>query len=141
MFDLTYYHSCQYCQKLIIDLDNKRLPGEENCDYGEFTGGIFFFDATLKDVLEGVSHQCQLCNWLDGAWEQCCSEWYRMLARTQADRINVCADSYSMSLLDRYPVDALLYIGLWEHDAPVHPKYGKCRVRCQPLDILTPKGL
>ncbi|KAI0385452.1 heterokaryon incompatibility protein-domain-containing protein [Hypomontagnella monticulosa] len=136
MPNLTCYHSCQYCQKFVIDLDRKRPPGNE---HHESANGIFFFDATLKDVLEGVSHQCQFCVWLDTAWDEHDGERYRMLSKTRTDRIAICANSYSMSLLDSYPLDELLYIGLWEHDAPVHPASGKCRVRCQSLDILTPK--
>ncbi|KAI0835345.1 heterokaryon incompatibility protein-domain-containing protein [Hypoxylon sp. FL0890] len=140
MFDLTNYHSCQYCQKFVIDLGNTQPPGDINSDYEEAVKGIFFFDITLKDVLEGVSSHCHLCVWLDGAWEKRHSDIYRVLVKGSTDRVTICAESYSMSLVDRYPVDELLFIGLWEHDASVDPRLGKCRIRCHDvLDVLTAK--
>ncbi|KAI1414620.1 heterokaryon incompatibility protein-domain-containing protein [Hypoxylon sp. FL1857] len=139
MFDLANYHSCQYCQKFVIDLNNNRPPGDVEYDYREAINSMFFFDATLKDVLKGASDHCQLCVWLDGAWGERYGNRYRLLAKASAERVTVCAESYSMTLIDRYPIDELLFIGLWEHDAPVDPKLGKCRIRCGVLDVLTPK--
>ncbi|KAI1641872.1 heterokaryon incompatibility protein-domain-containing protein [Daldinia loculata] len=135
MANLTNYHSCQYCQKFLIDLNNKQPPGDITTDYGKATEGIFFFDATLQNVLEGASHHCHLCKWLDGAWEKRYGDRYKMLAKVPTDRITICADSYSMSLTDRYPFDELSFIGLWEHD---NPGLGKCRIRSPySLDVFT----
>ncbi|KAI1214282.1 heterokaryon incompatibility protein-domain-containing protein [Annulohypoxylon truncatum] len=137
MTDLASYHSCQHCQKFVIDLDNKRPPtgreiGEED--------SIFFFGVTLEDVLEGVSNHCQLCSWLHIAWEGRYGDKYRILAKASASRIAVCADSYSMSLLDRYPVDELLFIGLWEDDLPADSRLGKCQIVYPvSLDVFTTK--
>ncbi|OTA93442.1 hypothetical protein M434DRAFT_292355 [Hypoxylon sp. CO27-5] len=142
MFDLTHYHSCRFCQKFVIDF-NKKPPLDDVSNNQEDTiKTIFLFDATLKDVLEGVSHHCQLCVWLDHGWDQRCGDRYRLLAKASADRVTVCAESYSFSLIDRYPFDELLYIGFWEYHAPADPKLGKCRIRCGGVsDIFTTKGL
>ncbi|KAI0113437.1 heterokaryon incompatibility protein-domain-containing protein [Daldinia grandis] len=128
MDNLTKYHSCQYCQRFLIDLNNKQLPGDITIDYAKATDGIFFFDATLQDVLEGASHHCLLCKWLDGVWGKRYDNRYKMLAKVPADSITVCADSYN----------ELSLIGLWEHDVLVSPGLGKCRIRspCS-LDVFT----
>ncbi|KAI1441044.1 heterokaryon incompatibility protein-domain-containing protein [Annulohypoxylon stygium] len=134
MSDIASYHSCEHCQKFVIDLGNRKHPN--NTEKSEES--IFFFGTTLEDVLEGASNHCQLCVWLNYNWEERYGDRYRRLTKASAGLIAVCADSYSMSLADRYPVDELLFIGLWEDDLRAISGFGKCRIVCQIyLDVLT----
>ncbi|KAI3343317.1 heterokaryon incompatibility protein-domain-containing protein [Ustulina deusta] len=138
------FHSCHNCQKFAIDFEHQ--PSFDQSSSGEdIPSGIFFFDATLEDVLHGLADRCELCLWLDSLWKESSSsspERYDILkASGNASSIAVCAETYSMSLVDRYPVDEIVFFGLWEKDAAVHPQWGRCRVFSQcSVDVFTTQG-
>jgi hypothetical protein len=140
------FHSCHRCRKFIIDLRQQKPFSRLSTVEEEVPSDIFFFDATLKDVLDGLADGCTLCIWLDTLWKGSSSSsrtLYDILrASENASQIAVCAETYSMSLVDRYPVDEILFFGLWEKDAPLHPNWGKCRVfsKCS-VDVFTTEGM
>ncbi|KAI3321963.1 heterokaryon incompatibility protein-domain-containing protein [Xylariaceae sp. AK1471] len=139
------FHSCHHCQKFTIDLKQRRPLLRLSSGEEEIPSDIFFFDATLKDVLDGFADGCTLCTWLDSLWKGSSSSsqarYDILTASENASSIAVCAETYSMSLVDRYPVDEILFFGLWERNAPLHPNWGKCRVfsKCS-IDIFTTEG-
>lgn len=139
------FHSCHNCQKFAIDFEHQR-SFDQSSSGEDIPSGIFFFDATLEDVLHGLADRCELCLWLDSLWKESSSsspERYDILkASGNASSIAVCAETYSMSLVDRYPVDEIVFFGLWEKDAAVHPQWGRCRVFSQcSVDVFTTRGI
>jgi hypothetical protein len=138
------FHSCHHCQKFVIDI-KKKQPSLYPSSDEDILPDIFFFDATLADVLDGLRDGCELCLWLDLLWAGTVSsdqERYGFLkGGKHTSRIAVCADTYSMSLVDRYPADEIIFFGLWERDAALHQYWGRCRVyaKCQ-VDIFTTRG-
>lgn len=147
MNQLPDIHTCSYCQQFVIDLDRKRPPLRPDAPEAALpnifgnSSDIFFFDATLEHLIEGVSRHCDLCVWLDTEWTNKYGARYTKLAETGQD-VFVCAESYSMSLADPYPVDELLFVGLWDMNAPLDPKCGRCYIRCQlAMDVFTTRGL
>ncbi|KAI1733762.1 heterokaryon incompatibility protein-domain-containing protein [Xylaria scruposa] len=136
------FHSCHNCRKFAIDIEQNQSFLNPNSDQKGIPSDIFFFNATLEDVLKGLTERCQLCSWLDSLWEGDSSsnqERYGVLkASTNTSSILVCAETYSTSLVDRCPVDEIAFFGLWEEDAVLHPHWGKCRVfaKCA-VDVFT----
>ncbi|KAI0546186.1 heterokaryon incompatibility protein-domain-containing protein [Xylaria curta] len=136
------FHSCHNCRKFAIDLEKNRSFLNSNSDQKGIPSDIFFFNATLEDVLKGLTERCQLCSWLDSLWGGDSSsnqEQYSALkASKNASSILVCAETYSTSLVDRFPVDEIEFFGLWEEDAVLHPHWGKCQVfaKCS-VDVFT----
>ncbi|KAI0858242.1 heterokaryon incompatibility protein-domain-containing protein [Xylaria cubensis] len=136
------FHSCHHCKKFAIDLETNQSFLNQNSDQKGIPSDIFFFNATLEDVLKGLTDRCQLCSWLDSLWGGDSSsnqERYGVLkASKYALNILVCAETYSTSLVDRCPVDEIAFFGLWEEDAVLHPHWGKCRVfaKCS-VDVFT----
>ncbi|KAJ2986969.1 hypothetical protein NUW58_g4771 [Xylaria curta] len=137
-----HFHSCHSCHKFEIDLTQRTPLFHPTGEKENIPSDIFFFDATLGDVLTGITNRCELCVWLDSLWKGPSSssqEQYIILkAGENSSSIPVCAETYSMSLADRYPVDEILFFGLWETDAALHPHWGKCRVfaKCS-VDVFT----
>ncbi|KAI8627666.1 heterokaryon incompatibility protein-domain-containing protein [Xylariaceae sp. FL1651] len=145
MIPPEHFHSCQHCQNFIIDLKQRQPSSRLSSDEKGIPSDIFFFNATLKDILNGVAGGCELCIWLDSLWKGSPSsnkERYDILiASANVANVAVCAETYSMSLVDRYPIDEIIYFGLWETDAPLHPSWGRCRVfaKCS-VSIFTVEG-
>ncbi|KAI1154168.1 heterokaryon incompatibility protein-domain-containing protein [Nemania diffusa] len=119
MIPPEHFHSCHNCQKFIINLERQQSSCHPNRNNEDKPSDIFFFDATLEDVLTGLA---------GGALKE----------GKDTASIVVCAETYSMSLVDRYPVDEITFFGLWEEDAPLRPHWGKCRVfgKCS-IDVFT----
>ncbi|KAI1127290.1 heterokaryon incompatibility protein-domain-containing protein [Nemania abortiva] len=142
MIPPEHFHSCYDCQKFTIDLEKQQPPLYPGRDKQGSPSDIFFFDATLEDVLNGLTSGCELCLWLDSLWGGDPSsdrERYGVLkASKDTSSIVVCTETYSMSLVDRYPVDEITFFGLWEEGAPSRPHWGKCLVlgRCS-VDVFT----
>ncbi|KAJ8129862.1 hypothetical protein O1611_g3765 [Lasiodiplodia mahajangana] len=136
------FHFCNDCQKFTIDPEKKQASLYPNRDKEGSRSDIFFFDATLEDVLTGLTSGCELCLWLDSLWREELSsdqERYAVLkASKNTSSIVVCAETYSMSLVDRYPIDEITFFGLWEENVPSRPHWGKCLVfgKCS-IDIFT----
>ncbi|KAI1172565.1 heterokaryon incompatibility protein-domain-containing protein [Nemania sp. FL0916] len=132
MIPPEHFHSCHYCDKFTIDLNNKQPALYSSSAVKDIPTDIFFFDATLDDVLQGLLNRCELCSWLDSLWGGISSSSvgrYGVLkAGENASRIVVCAETYSMSLVGRYPVDEILFFGLWEENTALHPHWGRCQV-------------
>ncbi|TRX91898.1 hypothetical protein FHL15_007217 [Xylaria flabelliformis] len=131
--------------KFAIDLEKNQSFLNQNSAQKGIPSDIFFFNATLEDVLKGLTDRCQFCSWLDSLWGGNSSsnqERYGVLkVSKKASSILVCAETYSTSLVDRCPVDEIAFFGLWEEDAVLHPHWGKCRVfaKCS-VDVFTTRG-
>ncbi|KAI1421570.1 heterokaryon incompatibility protein-domain-containing protein [Xylaria sp. FL1777] len=142
MIPPEHFHSCRKCQKFSIDIDKKQICPDPSSDNKGIPSDIFFFDATLEDVLNGLTEKCELCLWLDSLWAGNSSSNKERYGLLKGDKntssIVVCAETYSMSLVDRYPVDDIAFFGLWEEDAALHPHWGKCLVfaKCS-VDVFT----
>ncbi|KAI0107468.1 heterokaryon incompatibility protein-domain-containing protein [Nemania sp. FL0031] len=141
MISPEQFHTCHDCQKFTIDIEKKPPSLHPSHDKNN-RSDIFLFNATLEDVLTGLINGCELCLWLDSLWggePSSDQERYGILkASENTARIVVCAETYSMSLVDRYPVDEIMFFGLWEENAPSRPHWGKCLVfgKCS-IDIFT----
>ncbi|KAI0975417.1 heterokaryon incompatibility protein-domain-containing protein [Xylaria arbuscula] len=139
MIPPEHFHNCHYCSKFSINLENKQAASSDEKD---IPTDIFFFDATLEDVLNGLTERCELCLWLDSLWggdsSSSCKRYGVLKTGENTSSIVVCAETYSMSLVDRYPVDEIMFFGLWEEDAVMDPHWGKCRVfaKCS-VDVFT----
>ncbi|KAI1841131.1 hypothetical protein JX266_012666 [Neoarthrinium moseri] len=145
MLDLGQFHSCKYCQGFNIDVD-KHSP---KANHGTFRGpepDIFgnpqttiFFDRSLSDVLEGSVKGCEFCEWLDENWRTNFGDRYTQL-RSCAQYSQICAETYSRSLIDRLPLDDIEYFGLWENELPSSQIGGRCHVRTRAqIDVFTTK--
>ncbi|KAI1338661.1 heterokaryon incompatibility protein-domain-containing protein [Xylariaceae sp. FL0016] len=126
MFSPEQYHSCTHCSKFVVDLERRLHPGCGRAD--EVPNDMFFFDATLQDVLHGIVAECDLCVWLNAGWSAFDAEHYRKLTRDATSTI-VCAQTYSDSLVDRLPLDEITFIGLWVVSASSSKTGGRCQVR------------
>ncbi|KAI0454820.1 heterokaryon incompatibility protein-domain-containing protein [Xylaria acuta] len=137
-----HFHFCRNCQTFAINLEKTQTTLYPSSDKEKIPSDIFFFDATLEDVINGLAERCQLCLWLDSLWggdSSSSHELYGVLKMSEnASSIVVCAETYSMSLADRYPIDEIAFFGLWEEDAVLRPHWGKCRVfaKCS-VDVFT----
>ncbi|GAW27408.1 putative HET domain-containing protein [Rosellinia necatrix] len=144
MIPTEHFHHCHSCGKFVIDLERRRLSLDLRNDE-DIPSDIFFFDATLQDVINGLVDGCELCVWLDSLWagssSSICERYGMLKAGENASRIPVCAETFSMSLVDRYPVDEVVFFGLWERDVALLPRQGRCRVFAQcSVDVFTPQG-
>ncbi|KAI1821979.1 heterokaryon incompatibility protein-domain-containing protein [Xylaria intraflava] len=137
------FHSCHVCQKFVIDF--KEQSSHPGSDEEDKRSDIILFDATLEDVLNGLTGGCELCLWLDSQWKGPYSssrEQYDSLkAGGDTSKLAVCAETFSESLHGRYPVDEIGLFGLWERDVALHSDWSKCPVFARfPIDVFTTQG-
>jgi hypothetical protein len=105
MTDPNSYHTCDSCEKLVLDVSCKRPRSTK--DAPEAPRDIFFLNATLADALRGAASGCKLFQWLVDEWT---TEHAASFAevRSRAAVVDLCADALTSTFYERYPVDEMM---------------------------------
>src|SRR3569833_116094 len=126
MSNIEEYHSCSFCALLTLDLERTRPPNyEDGQPDPPPREPLIFFDITLQDIQQ-TSSSCELCSWLLSRWtSRYRVDWAGL--STDSRRAFLCAQTYSSSLVERFPIDEIEF-WLWDCNWPYTEKVGRCHI-------------
>jgi len=132
------YHSCAACARIVLDLDKTQPPPlEDGRPDQPPEEPLIFFDVTLRDIQQAPP-ACEVCSWLLSRW----ARRSKVVDGCSADEdIFLCAETYSASLVNRVPVDEIIF-WLWDIRCTSRGVRGRCFTRLSGvhIDLWTLKG-